>query len=178
MGSRPEQVQARSPADHGRQSVVAEAVAMGNGSAYEVPHDVVVGYHQAESAHSRRHEPVCILGMEMERAAPDRFLILCKTLRQGRQTETGCTFFLSFFNSTSSCGNRSGRCYRMAIYFWPAAGCVNFGLGCPAHAPRPNHQRGHDHRPARVKIKMPLEFAPGKHALAGPALLGLLEGLG
>jgi hypothetical protein len=25
---------------------------------------------------------------------------------------------------------------------------------------------------------MPLEFAPGKHALAGPALLGLLEGLG
>src|SRR6266404_8586195 len=68
VGDCPAQVQGRSATDHGRESVVAKAAAVGHRGISEMPHDVLINRHQTEGANSERHKPVFILviqGMQM-----------------------------------------------------------------------------------------------------------------
>src|SRR5450759_2465677 len=176
------QVQARGATNHGRESVVAKATAVGNGGASKMPHDVLIARHQAQGANSQGHEPVFILGMQgtqMQWTGPDGFLIRYKTLLQVRQAETGRHTFL--FHSTSFSGSRTGWLRRRAAFSLAdtlagtlaGTGFQRFGIGCPAGVSRGTEEQSHGHRLA----KMPPEFVEEKHAPEWPAGLGLLVGL-
>ena len=78
VGDCPAQVQAGSASDHGREPVIAKAVAVGHRGVSEMPHDVLISCHHTEGANSEGHKPVFTLAMQgtqMQRAGPDRLLI-------------------------------------------------------------------------------------------------------
>jgi hypothetical protein len=114
-----------------------------------MPHNVVIGRHQAQGSDSQGHEPVSILGMQglqMQWTGPGRFLIRYEILREVRQAETGRRAFL--FRSISFSGIRFGRLRRMTVFSFAdpltdtlvgtlaGTGLQSFGVGCPAGASR------------------------------------------
>lgn len=172
----PAQVQAGSARGQGGQPVVAETVTVRQWRASEMPHDVLVGRQQAESANCQGREPTLVLCVQMQGAGPNRFLIQKEILREAQRAETGCDRLI-FLGLIFRGRTRSGPVCRMVAKALLAGAPTgtwfeHFDIGCPAGVYRRAQQQNNRCNLART----PSDFVQNKHALEQPVWWGFAVG--